>query len=225
MTLAFCLEATDYIDFDHPDVQAFAVRCAAGAKSPVDIAKRSFVEVRDRIRYDPYTFCTDPSTLKASYALASGRSYCIPKAILLAAVARYHGIPARLGFADVKNHLATRRLLDWLRSDLFSMHGYVELFLEQRWVKATPTFDQVLCRYFRVPVLEFDGVNDSVLQATTLDGKEYMHYVEDHGTFDDMPFEFFMHKISTHYPHLVADEQKAAGDFIAEAISDLERVV
>lgn len=67
------------------------------------------------------------------------------------------GIPARLGFADVKNHLATPRLTDLNGGDVFHWHAYTDLHLEGRWVKATPAFDLALCERFGVLPLEFDA--------------------------------------------------------------------
>jgi hypothetical protein len=102
--------------------------------------------VREAIRYNPYTFSRDPHTLSASFALAAGESYCVPKATSLAACARHCGIPARIGLADVRNHLSTPRLLALLKSDVFAMHGYTELYLNGRWVKATPAFNRNCAR-------------------------------------------------------------------------------
>ena len=42
-----------------------------------------------------------------SATLARGYGFCVNKAVLLAALARAVGIPARLGFADVRNHLSS----------------------------------------------------------------------------------------------------------------------
>lgn len=212
------LESTYFIDFDDPAVEVFAEKAAAGATEPVEIARRLFEAVRDEIRYDPYTFNGQAASLRASHVVQQGRTYCIPKAILMAACARHFGIPARLGFANVRNHLSTGKLIDWLRTDLFVMHGYAELFLDGKWVKATPTFDKVLCRYFNVPPLEFDGVHDAILQPTTLDGKQHMEYLHDHGHFADMPFTYLMEQMRLHYPHLYENDVVVPeGDFAKEA--------
>lgn len=211
------LQATPSIDCDHPAVQAWALKVAADCTTPREQAIALYKAVRDDIRYDPYTFRMEPSHLCASAALAAQRSYCIPKAILLAAGARVLGIPSRLGFANVRNHLTTQQLLDWLRSDLFVMHGYTELWLEGRWVKATPAFDRLLCRYFNVPPLEFDGIHDSVFHAYTRDGDHHMEYVFDHGHFADMPYAYLEEQVRQHYPHLMAELPH--GDFEQEALA------
>jgi hypothetical protein len=49
----------------------------------------------------------------------------VPKAILLAATLRASGIPAAVGFADVRNHLNSPKLTKLMETDLFIYHGYV----------------------------------------------------------------------------------------------------
>src|SRR3546814_6199153 len=93
----------------------------------------------------------------ASVVISRGYVFCVNKAILLAALARAEGIPARLGLADVKNHLATARLRAHMGTDVFFYHGFAELWLDGKWVKATPAFNIELCEKFRVLPLEFDG--------------------------------------------------------------------
>nr|BFE95257.1 transglutaminase family protein [Pseudomonas brassicacearum subsp. brassicacearum] len=151
-----------FIDSDHPAVIDFTETHRGTDRDPLAQAVSLYYAVREAVRYNPYTFSRDPVTLRGSYALAAGESYCVPKATLLAGCARHCGIPARIGLADVRNHLSTPRLLELLRSDVFAMHGYTELYLNDRWVKATPAFNQGLCELFDVAPLEFDGRHDSV---------------------------------------------------------------
>src|SRR5215213_3017704 len=143
--LRLFLSPAEFIDSDHPAIQAEARKTAAGAVGAVDAARRLYLFVRDAIRYDPYVDYTDPETFRASSVLAAGRGYCVGKASLYCALARAAGIPARLGLADVKNHLATPKLLEEVGTDVFAFHGYTELFLDGAWVKATPTFNDTLC--------------------------------------------------------------------------------
>jgi transglutaminase-like putative cysteine protease len=166
-------------------------------------------------------FSRDADTLKASHALLKMESYCVPKANLLAACARHCGIPARIGLADVRNHLATPRLLDMLRSDVFAMHGYTELYLNDRWVKATPAFNKALCQLFNVAALEFDGLTDSVFHPFNQQGKRHMEYLRDHGQFADVPEHLFFAHLAACYPHLFTEQAEAIrGDFAAEAAPD-----
>ncbi|MDX5373242.1 MAG: transglutaminase family protein [Pseudomonadaceae bacterium] len=213
-----------FVDSDHPRVVEFAERWRGSSRDPREQAVSLYRAVRDEIRYNPYVFSADHETLKASHALAAGESYCVPKALLLAACARHCGIPARIGLADVRNHLSTPRLIEMLRSEVFAMHGYTELFLEGRWVKATPAFNLALCRLFKVAPLEFDGRSDSVFHPFNAEGERYMEYLVDHGQFDDLPVELFFAHLRRCYPHLFeADSPFLRGDLQAE-VAAMKRI-
>lgn len=218
------LSPARFIDSDHPLVIDFAERWRGASRDPREQAVSLYRAVRDEIRYNPYVFSADHQTLKASHALAAGESYCVPKALLLAACARHCGIPARIGLADVRNHLSTPRLIEMLRSEVFAMHGYTELFLEGRWVKATPAFNLALCRMFKVAPLEFDGRTDSVFHPFNAKGERYMEYLVDHGQFDDLPVELFFAHLRQCYPHLFeVDSAFLRGDLQAE-VAAMKRV-
>lgn len=185
------LAPTATIDSDHPRIQAHA-RSVAGpdaGRDPVAAAVKLYYDVRDGIWYDPYLPFYRPQHFRASVVLAKKRAFCIGKAGLLCALARAIGIPSRLGFADVRNHLTTRQFLEFLGSDLFVFHGYTEFFLEDKWVKATPAFNAELCRRHRVAPLEFNGREDSIFQPFNEDRRQFMEYVADHGVFADIPHD------------------------------------
>jgi transglutaminase-like putative cysteine protease len=207
------------MDLEHPAVAAFARR-SAGSGTPRERAVRLYYAVRDGIRYDPYAFRVSLESLKASRTLEAGAAWCVPKALLLAACCRAEGIPARVGFADVKNHLATERLLQLMDADVFVWHGYVSLLLDDRWVKATPAFNVEMCRRFDVPALEFDGTRDSLLHPYNARNERYMEYVRDRGTFDDLPYEEMAADLRATYPRLIAAAEAKAigGRFETDAI-------
>lgn len=181
------LEPTSIIDNDDPLVKDMAAGIAGGEKDPVSKAVELYLAVRDGIRYDPYSPFYLPEHYRASYVINRGRSFCIPKASLLCALGRACAIPSRVGFATVKNHLATRQLLEFLGSDLFVYHGYVEFYLEGEWVKCTPAFNRELCARHGVAPLEFDGRNDSLFQPYNAENRKFMEYVEDLGNHADVP--------------------------------------
>ncbi len=183
------LEPTPILDSDHPRVVAYAREHTEGTAGPVETAVALYYAVRDGIWYDPYAPFYRPEHYRASWILERGRGYCVPKAALLCALARTQGIPARIGFATVRNHLATRQLLEHIGSDLFVYHGFTELYLEGKWVKATPAFNVELCNRHRVAPLEFDGTRDSLFQPYNLEKKQFMEYVEYHGTHADVPLK------------------------------------
>jgi len=157
--------------------------------SAVDNATRLYYWVRDAIRYNPYGLDLAPAMLSASNTLKAGEGWCVSKSILLAALCRYAGIPARLGFADVRNHLSTERLRAAMGTDIFYFHGYTSLYLEQRWVKATPAFNLELCEKFGLKPLEFNGREDSLYHEYDNAGNRHMQYLNDRGEYLDVPIE------------------------------------
>jgi transglutaminase-like putative cysteine protease len=183
------LTPTAIIDSDNRTVMEYARVTAGNARDPAEKAIRLFYAVRDGIWYDPYTPFHRPEHYRASAVLERGRGFCIPKAALLCALGRACEIPSRIGFATVRNHLATRQLLDFIGTDLFVYHGYTEFLLGDRWVKATPTFNRELCLRHRVAPLAFDGRTDAVFQAYNEEKRQFMEYVDDHGVYPDVPVE------------------------------------
>jgi transglutaminase-like putative cysteine protease len=183
------LRSTDIIDSDSAAIRVFAGEVTAGLDDPVEKAIHLFYAVRDGVQYDPYSPFYRPEHYRASRTLQRGRGFCIPKAVLLCALGRACGIGSRLGFATVRNHLTTRRLAEYMGTDLFVYHGYTEFFLRNRWVKATPTFNIELCRRHRVDPLDFDGVHDALFQPFNREKRQFMEYVETYGSFDDVPVD------------------------------------
>lgn len=181
------LNPTSIIDSDHPDIIAYARKAAGDSQDPVEQAVKIYYAVRDDIRYDPYYPFYLPEHYRASNVLKSGRGYCVCKASLLCAAGRSLGIPSRVGFATVRNHLATKQLLDYIGSDLFVYHGYTDFYLKGKWVKATPAFNKELCERHRVAPLEFNGLEDSIFQPYNLENRLFMEYMDFMGTFADIP--------------------------------------
>jgi transglutaminase-like putative cysteine protease len=213
-SLELYLRPTFFLDADHPAVRALARDAAGDAGDPVERAVRLYRAVRDRFRYDPYGIELTPEGLRASRVIERGRGYCVTKAGLLAAAARAAGIPARLGFADVRNHLATERLRRAMGTDVFYYHGFTELFLDGNWVKATPAFNIELCEKFGVPPLEFDGRHDSLFQPFDAAERRFMEYVRERGSRADMPFDELRDAFGRLYPNITGPLK---GDFHAEA--------
>jgi len=193
------LNPTAIIDSDHPAIMAHAEKTVQGSSDPVEQAVKLYYAVRDGIWYDPYYPFYLPEHYRASNVLKSGRGYCVCKASLLCALGRARRIPSRLGFADVKNHLATRQLLEFLGSDLFVYHGYVEFYLENKWVKATPAFNRELCERHKVAPLEFNGRDDSIFHPFNLEHEQFMEYLADYGAFADVPLERILAAWKTTY--------------------------
>jgi len=183
------LTPTSIIDSDHGSIRDYSSEVIGKSEDPIDRSVKLYLAVRDGIRYDPYTPFYLPEHYRASLVLKRGRGFCVPKASLLCALGRASGIPSRVGFATVRNHLATRQLIDFLGSDLFVCHGFVEFHLEGKWVKATPAFNRELCRRHQVPPLEFNGREDSIFQAYNLSNQKFMEYVAFDRIVADIPVD------------------------------------
>ncbi len=213
------LRATEFIDSDHPEVVAFARDRAAGATTPREKAILLYYAVRDEFRYDPYRVVLRPEHFRASACIDRGHGFCITKAVLLTACLRAERVPARLGFGDVRNHLATERLLEYNGGDLFVYHGYADVKLGTRWVKATPAFNLSLCEKFGVESLEFDGVEDSLFHPHDKAGRRHMEYVRDRGVHDDLPYADIEAAFRRSQPKIFGADEAGVlgGDFHAEA--------
>jgi transglutaminase-like putative cysteine protease len=201
------LAPTEYIDSDSPQVQGFVARALAGLApdaSDTQKAVRLFEAVRDDLRYDPYTFALTPQDYRASVIAGQESAFCVPKAILLAACYRAAGIPAAVGFADVRNHLNTPKLAELMGTDLFIYHGYVQLWLQGKPYKVTPAFNMELCLRFGVKPLVFDGTADALFHQFDERDRRHMEYVNDRGLFSDPPVEEFLRTFKQTYPKLEA---------------------
>jgi len=195
------LQPGHYVDSTHPAVIAFARQHAQGTND-AERAVALYYAVRDTIRYNPFQNFMADETYRASACLEQKLGWCVSKAALLAAVARASGIPARVGFADVKNHLTTPELTAKMGTDLFVYHGYTELELDGKWVKATPAFNLSLCKRFRVKPLEFDGRTDSIFHPFDEDDRRHMEYVRWRGEHADVPAEDIKRVFRETYPEL-----------------------
>ncbi len=197
------LQATSFIDCGDATIKAFAQKAVGSAQTAKEKAIALYNAVRDSIQYDPHLDFLDPGVFRASAVLDAGKGFCVGKSAVLAAAARASGIPARPGYADVRNHLTSRRLRETV-GDTFYWHSYTELHIDGKWVKCTPAFDSALCERANIAPLEFDGVNDSLFHPFDRAGRQHMEYLKDRGSFADVPFGTIVADFKKFYPKLVA---------------------
>jgi transglutaminase-like putative cysteine protease len=214
------LEPSACVDSAHPAVISEARAQTRPGQSDIEKAVTLYYRVRDGIRYNPYAIALTADTLAASHTLAVGQAWCVPKAALLAALCRAVGIPARLGFADVRNHLSTERMRQNMQTDIFYFHGYTSLFLEGQWVKATPAFNVELCEKFGLHPLEFNGREDSLYHEFDRAGNRHMEYLNDRGEFEDIPLPEMLAVFEAHYPDMMLDARDWERDVAAEVAVD-----
>lgn len=202
------LSETSYLDYSNEKIKEVSrIICTAGATDKENTIAL-YLYVRDSIKYDPYAITLNKSCFTASEILKAGKGYCVSKAILFTALLRAVSIPSRVGFSDVINHLSSKKLLKRMGTNIFYYHGYVEIYLNGRWIKATPAFDSNLCAIAGIPPLEFDGETDSKFQKFNNIGNKYMEYLQDHGCFSDVPYELLLEKYARYYPVLVKLDHK-----------------
>lgn len=89
------LEASQYIDCDHPEIIKQAALLAVDSSDRDTIAQSCFEFVRDHIKHSG-DYKMNPVTCKASDVLKHGTGYCYAKSHLLAALLRANNIPAGL---------------------------------------------------------------------------------------------------------------------------------
>ena len=208
-------QPTWFIDSDSQPVADFADAAVGDATEPVEVARRLFYAVRDHIRYDPYATSADPADYRASAVAQADRNWCIPKSVLLAACARHRGIPARLGFADVRNHLTSEKLSASMGTDVFAWHGYAELLLNGQWRKLSTAFNIELCEKFGVKALEFDPEHDTLMHPFDQHGRKHMEYIRQRGSYDDLPLDEIFASFLEIYPGWERDgsgKVRRAGD-------------
>jgi len=182
------LKPTFFIDSDAESVKEKALELTEGVKGEKEKAKRIFYFVRDEIKYNALSPRSSPETFRASYVLSEREGYCVQKAVLLVALSRATGIPARLRFAEIRNHFMPPDFLELRGTNVFPYHGYTDLYLTGTWIKATPTYDLRTCQKAGLIPVDFDGEHDAILPLYTRDGRPNIEYVKDRGPYRDLPF-------------------------------------
>ena len=75
-------------------------------------------------------------------------------------------------------------------TNVMHYHGYSELYLDGKWVKLTPSFDQdTAIRGGFLPMCEFDGENDAVFPPYDGEGNKFGEYVKDRDVHADLPLD------------------------------------
>ncbi|MCO5234463.1 MAG: transglutaminase-like domain-containing protein [Chitinophagales bacterium] len=207
--LEIYLLPTYFVDSNHPDVIDYAHNIVKDEKDPLKQAILLYLAVRDDFRYNPYNINLHHYELKASTLLnrSSRQGYCTEKACLYNAVLRVVGIPSRFHFFNVRNHIGVEKYYDLLKTDVLAYHACSEVYLNNKWVKATPAFNKELCEKTGVAVLEFNGIDDSIFQQYSPNGSEFMEYLHDYGTCHDVPHDMYVQALKEYYPHFFIERQ------------------
>ncbi|MEW5764008.1 MAG: transglutaminase-like domain-containing protein [Acidobacteriota bacterium] len=211
-----CLRPTPGVDCDEPEIKALAARVTDGARDAGEAAVRLFAFVRDGIRYIPFAPFLAIEDYHGRAALERGYGFCTQKSSLLVGLCRAAGIPARFRYADLVNHNLPGRLGWVLGSDRMIYHTYVEIFLDGRWLKATPSFEKSLCEKMGWRLVEFDGTKDAVLHALDLSGRPHIEYVQDRGALPHIPLADMLATWLREYGPATLDRWRAATAGLAD---------
>jgi len=208
-------QATYFFDYTHPIIQTKIKEWTSEATSLKEKAIELYYAIRDGYYYNPYKINFAAEYAKSSDIINRKEGHCLDKATLLISCCRAIGIPSKLHLVKVKNHIAVEKLVEAYGTDELTPHAFAELYIDGKWVKATPAFNRSLCDLLNVDVLEFDGETDSLFQEYDKDGGQFMEYLEDYGCFDDLPMEFIVENMKAHYPGI---ERYAETDELVEII-------
>ncbi|MCF6181423.1 transglutaminase-like domain-containing protein [Lutibacter sp.] len=196
------LNATYYFDYETDEIQKLIQKFKTDTLTQKEKAKQLYLKIRDNWRYNPYRISLSKENYKASVISKKTETHCIDKSILLIAGLRGLQIPAKIHLAKVKNHIGIERIIEKFGTDEISPHGMVDVFLDGKWLKASPAFNKELCLKCNVAPLDFDGESDSIFQEFDNKGNEFMEYLEDYGSFDDVPIDFIFKNFKENYPKI-----------------------
>ena len=122
-----------YIDSDHAEIVEKVRELVGDERDEVKRAKILFEFVRDEISEKYYE-----ESFKASEILRVEYGVCHQKAVLLTALCRAAGIPARITFNEVHIHGYVHSEKGRLDVHKF-IHGITEMYLGGRWIKYDQT--------------------------------------------------------------------------------------
>ncbi|MHA1489593.1 MAG: transglutaminase-like domain-containing protein [Promethearchaeota archaeon] len=208
------LQPTEFFDFNKKRVRELAQEITKGFNSNNEKAIALFYWVRDQIKYNMFTYYPKvKANLKASVTIRRGNGFCMSKAVLLSTLARAVDIPAKIHMVDIVNHKISKKVIDLMGTNAFHCHGYSELLLNGKWVKLTPVFDkETSIKAGFLPMIEFDGVHDAMFASCEANGNKYVEYVEDRGSYTDVPLKeidkIFTEKYPKWYANIASIEMK-----------------
>lgn len=196
------LQPTEFLDFNRKKVKEKAFEITKGLKNDKEKAIALFYWVRNEIKYNAFTYYPKiKANLKASVTMRRKTGFCMSKATLLSTLARAVGIPARIHMVDIINHKISQKFRDLMGTAAFYCHAYSELYLDGKWVKATPVFDELTCikgKFY--PMIEFDGENNALFETHDANGNIFVEYIGDWGSFADVPIKKIDEIFTEKYP-------------------------
>ena len=187
------LSCMEIIDCDSASIREKARELTEGLVTDREKAIALFYFTRDEVRHNPYAPGQIAENYKASATLARGNGHCQHKAVVLVALCRAAGIPARPGYVDIRDHLLSPKFRKMIGGgNLLIVHGYAEIYIDGRWVHVSPAYDTDTCSKGGFIPVEFDGIADARDSQYDTSGNPHIEHVKDHGPYEDMPLEFIL---------------------------------
>ena len=187
--MSIYLQPTEFFDFDKKGVYEKAHEITKGITFEKEKAIKLFYWVRNEIKYNMMTYNPKiKANFKASTTLRRGDGFCVSKSILLSSFARAVGIPARIHLVDLINHKISQKVIDFMGTNVMYYHGYSEFYLNNKWIKLTPSFDTNTAIKGRfLPMVEFDGEHNAIFPKFDNEGNPFGEYLTDRGIHADLP--------------------------------------
>ena len=182
------LQNTKYLNWKNPVIQQTIDLIFENGilENEIDKAITIFNFVRDHIQYKIPDHFLRGKYIVSSSLLEIGAGNCLQKSLILASLGRACGIPTRLHIADIINHAAPPNYVkEW--GNIMYWHGYVDIYLEDKWVAANPDYPASLCEKKGYPIVQFDGKHDACLPTQDNEGNKFIEYIADHGWYADLP--------------------------------------
>ena len=200
--MSIYLEPTEFFDFDKKEVYEKAHEITKGITTEKEKAIKLFYWVRDDIKYNMMTYNPKiKANFKASVTLRRGDGFCVSKSILLSSFARAVGIPARIHLVDLINHKISQKVIDFMGTNVMYYHGYSEFYLNNKWIKLTPSFDtNTAIKGGFLPMVEFNGEHDAIFPKFDNEGNPFGEYLTDRGIHADLPLDDIDKVFSEKYP-------------------------
>ena len=185
------LNCTETIDCDSEAIKKQARIVTEGLTTDKEKAVALYYFVRDEIKHNPYAPAASAEDHRTSLTLERGNGQCQHKSALLVALYRAVGIPARMGYVDIRDHLLSDKFRQMVGGDnLLIQHGYVELYIDGKWLHVSPAYDLATCDKGGFVPVDFDGTSDAKDSPLNKEGNPHIEHVKDHGNFDDYPWDF-----------------------------------
>jgi transglutaminase-like putative cysteine protease len=171
---------TYYCDIEHPSIRERASSLACQAVTVDQLARDTFLYVRDQF---PFGF--DLIKVKASETLHKGYGACFNKSLLLTALLRANGIPARFCSVPVSRWFMKPYIgLQCLLINHPFHHCLVQVQLDGQWSFAEPTLDRSTYETLYRPLGVKWGIDWSLARRDRLYQENLMGEPEIHQDID-----------------------------------------